>query len=62
MLILTRRPGETLFIGDQIEIVVLDLSRHQVRIGINAPRSVSVLRKELREQQKLIAKKDAGDE
>lgn len=47
MLVLTRRVGETLLIGDDIEVVVLGVSGHQVRIGIEAPNSVSILREEL---------------
>lgn len=47
MLILTRRLGETLKIGDTIEVTVLGIKGNQVRIGINAPRGVSVVREEL---------------
>lgn len=47
MLILTRRIGEELFLGDEIEVVVLDVNRNQVKIGIKAPRELTVLREEL---------------
>lgn len=47
MLILTRRIGETLKIGDDIDLVVLGIKGNQVRIGINAPKDVSVHRKEI---------------
>ena len=47
MLILTRRIGEKLFSGDEIEVVVLDVNRNQVKIGIKAPRELTVLREEL---------------
>ena len=47
MLILTRRPGETIQVGDDIEISVLEIRGNQVRIGINAPPEVLVLRSEL---------------
>ena len=47
MLILTRRVGETLKIGEDIEVTVLGLRGGQVRIGINAPRDVSVHREEI---------------
>ncbi len=48
MLVIRRRPGETLVIGEDIEIEVLDSSASQVKLGIRAPKSVSVLRKEIR--------------
>ena len=47
MLILTRRVGETLKIGEDIEVTVLGLRGGQVRIGINAPRDVAVHREEI---------------
>lgn len=47
MLILTRRIGEKLLIGDEIEVVVLDVNRNQVKVGIKAPRDLTVLREEL---------------
>lgn len=47
MLILTRRVGEALKIGDDVEVRVLDVKGNQVRIGINAPRDVSVHRDEI---------------
>ena len=47
MLILTRRAGETLVIGDDVTITVLEVKGSQVRIGINAPKSVSVHREEI---------------
>lgn len=47
MLILTRKVGETLTIGDNIEVTVLEVRGGQVRIGVNAPRDVVVNRKEI---------------
>ncbi len=47
MLILTRRVGETLIIGDDVHITVLGVKGNQVRIGINAPKNVSVHREEI---------------
>ena len=47
MLILTRRIGEQLCIGDDIKVVVLGVKGNQVRIGIEAPRSVAVHRQEI---------------
>lgn len=47
MLILNRREGESIKIGDDIEIEVVSVSGNSVKIGINAPQEVSILRKEL---------------
>ena len=47
MLILTRRVGESLMIGDDINVTVLGVKGNQVRIGVNAPKDVSVHREEI---------------
>lgn len=47
MLVLTRRPGEALTIGEDIRIVVLAIEGERVRLGIEAPRTILVLRQEL---------------
>ncbi|MEJ2756528.1 MAG: carbon storage regulator CsrA [Gammaproteobacteria bacterium] len=47
MLILTRRQGETLMIGDEITVTVLSVKGNQVRIGVEAPKHVPVHRKEI---------------
>ncbi|HJL93263.1 MAG TPA: carbon storage regulator CsrA [Woeseiaceae bacterium] len=47
MLILTRREGEALMIGEDVSIIVLGVKGNQVRIGINAPKDVAVHREEI---------------
>jgi carbon storage regulator len=48
MLVIRRRPGEALVIGDDIEIEILESTPSHVKLGITAQRSVAVLRKEIR--------------
>lgn len=52
MLILTRRVGETLMIGDEVTVTVLGVKGNQVRIGVSAPRDVAVHREEIYERIK----------
>lgn len=47
MLILTRRVGETLMVGDDITVTVLGVKGNQVRLGVNAPKEVAVHREEI---------------
>ena len=47
MLVLSRRIGETLLIGDDIKVTVLNITGNQVRIGIAAPQEVQILREEI---------------
>ena len=59
MLILTRRNGEVLKIGDDIDVTVLGVTGNQVRIGISAPRDVAVHREEIYQK---IKQDQTGDE
>lgn len=57
MLILTRRVGETLMVGDDVTVTVLGVKGNQVRIGVNAPKEVAVHREEIYER---IKREQAG--
>lgn len=50
MLVLTRKVGQSIKIGDEIEVVILEVRGEQVRVGIRAPKDVSVHRKEVYDQ------------
>ena len=59
MLILTRRVGETLMVGDEVTVTVLGVKGNQVRIGVNAPKEVAVHREEI--YQRIPREKDGGE-
>jgi carbon storage regulator len=61
MLILTRRVGETVMIGDDVTITVLGVKGNQVRVGINAPKSVAVHREEIYERIKREQRADGAE-
>lgn len=60
MLILTRRVGETLRVGDNVTITVLGVKGNQVRLGVNAPKDVTVHREEI--YQRIQREHDGGDD
>ena len=62
MLILTRRVGESLIIGDDVTITVLGVKGDQVRIGVNAPRDVAVHREEILNRIQADAASDREEE
>ena len=58
MLILTRRPQETVIIGNDVTVTVLGIRGNQVRIGVNAPKNVTVHREEVFERIKAEQRRD----
>ena len=60
MLVLTRRPGESLVVGDDIEITICNVRNNQVRIGITAPADVQIYREEIYRKIKKAEQKTSG--
>ena len=64
MLVIRRKPGEAILIGDNIELEVIDISPTRVKIGINAPREILILRKEIKlaQQENIAASRGVSPE
>lgn len=62
MLILTRKIGESLIIGDDVEIIVLSVRGNQVKLGVNAPKEIAVHRQEIYERIKAAEDSNSVEE
>jgi len=62
MLILTRRIGETLMVGDDVTVTVLGVKGNQVRLGVNAPKEIAVHREEIYQRIQREKEKGHGEE
>lgn len=61
MLILTRRVGETLMVGDDVTVTILEVKGNQVRIGVNAPKDIAVHREEIYDRIQQEQQKDSPE-
>jgi carbon storage regulator len=61
MLILTRRVGESLMVGDEVRVTILAIKGQQVRVGVQAPKTIAVHRKEIYERIKRSQDESTGD-
>ena len=50
MLILTRKPGESIYIGEDVKITIVEIRGHQIRVGIEAPKDMRIYREEIFKQ------------
>ncbi|MDA1015112.1 MAG: carbon storage regulator [Planctomycetota bacterium] len=57
MLVLSRKPGENILIGDQVKVTIVRITPNSVRIGIEAPKDMPIIREELDEESEEFAKK-----
>jgi carbon storage regulator len=62
MLVLTRKPGQSIMIGDGVEVQVLSVAGEKVRLGITAPRDVSIFRNEVYDRIEHEQEQSSGDE
>ncbi len=62
MLVITRQPGDSILIGEDIKVIILEVSGDKIKIGIDAPRSVRIMRSEVLDTEKsnLEAEQSAG--
>jgi len=58
MLVVSRKSGQRFYIGDDIEVLIVDVRGDKVRVGINAPKGVCILREELRDKEEESTKSE----